>query len=210
MEKKGLLVVISGFSGSGKGTLMKELLKRYDDTYALSISATTRSPREGELHGREYFFVTKAEFEKMIENEELIEYAGYVGNYYGTPKPYVLSKLLEGKDVILEIEVQGAIDLKKRYPEAVMIFITPPDKKTLEKRLVGRGTESKAQIENRIERAAKEADSIKNYDYLIINDEIEKTVEKIHNLIQVQHCLIKYNKEVIDKIKEDLCHKEEN
>jgi hypothetical protein len=210
MEKKGLLVVISGFSGSGKGTLMKELLKRYDDTYALSISATTRSPREGELHGREYFFVTKAEFEKMIENEELIEYAGYVGNYYGTPKPYVLSKLLEGKDVILEIEVQGAIDLKKRYPEAVMIFITPPDKKTLEKRLVGRGTESKAQIENRLERAAKEADSIKNYDYLIINDEIEKTVEKIHNLIQVQHCLIKYNKEVIDKIKEDLCHKEEN
>jgi guanylate kinase len=210
MEKKGLLVVISGFSGSGKGTLMKELLKRYDDTYALSISATTRSPREGELHGREYFFVTKAEFEKMIENEELIEYAGYVGNYYGTPKPYVLSKLLEGKDVILEIEVQGAIDLKKRYPEAVMIFITPPDKKTLEKRLVGRGTESKAQIENRLERAAKEADSIKNYDYLIINDEIEKTVEKIHNLIQVQHCLIKYNKEVIDKIKEDLYHKEEN
>ncbi len=210
MEKKGLLVVISGFSGSGKGTLMKELLKRYDDTYALSISATTRSPREGELHGREYFFVTKAEFEKMIENEELIEYAGYVGNYYGTPKPYVLSKLLEGKDVILEIEVQGAIDLKKRYPEAVMIFITPPDKKTLEKRLVGRGTESKAQIENRLERAAKEADSIKNYDYLIINDEIDKTVEKIHNLIQVQHCLIKYNKEVIDKIKEDLCHKEEN
>ena len=203
-------MVISGFSGSGKGTLMKELLKRYDDTYALSISATTRSPREGELHGREYFFVTKAEFEKMIENEELIEYAGYVGNYYGTPKPYVLSKLLEGKDVILEIEVQGAIDLKKRYPEAVMIFITPPDKKTLEKRLVGRGTESKAQIENRLERAAKEADSIKNYDYLIINDEIEKTVEKIHNLIQVQHCLIKYNKEVIDKIKEDLYHKEEN
>jgi len=210
MEKKGLLVVISGFSGSGKSTLMKELLKRYDDTYALSISATTRSPREGELHGREYFFVTKVEFEKMIENEELIEYAGYVGNYYGTPKPYVLSKLLEGKDVILEIEVQGAIDLKKRYPEAVMIFITPPDKKTLEKRLVGRGTESKAQIENRLERAAKEADSIKNYDYLIINDEIEKTVEKIHNLIQVQHCLIKYNKEVIEKIKEDLCHKEEN
>ena len=210
MEKKGLLVVISGFSGSGKGTLMKELLKRYDDTYALSISATTRSPREGELHGREYFFVTKAEFEKMIENEELIEYAGYVGNYYGTPKPYVLSKLLEGKDVILEIEVQGAIDLKKRYPEAVMIFITPPDKKTLEKRLVGRGTESKAQIENRLERAAKEADSMENYDYLIINDEIEKTIEKIHNLIQVQHCLIKYNKEVIDKIKEDLYHKEEN
>lgn len=210
MEKKGLLVVISGFSGSGKGTLMKELLKRYDDTYALSISATTRSPREGELHGREYFFVTKAEFEKMIENEELIEYAGYVGNYYGTPKPYVLSKLLEGKDVILEIEVQGATDLKKRYPEAVMIFITPPDKKTLEKRLVGRGTESKAQIENRLERAAKEADSIKNYDYLIINDDIDETVEKIHNLIQVQHCLIKYNKEVIEKIKEDLCHKEEN
>jgi guanylate kinase len=210
MEKKGLLVVISGFSGSGKGTLMKELLKRYDDTYALSISATTRSPREGELHGREYFFVTKAEFEKMIENEELIEYAGYVGNYYGTPKPYVLSKLLEGKDVILEIEVQGATDLKKRYPEAVMIFITPPDKKTLEKRLIGRGTESKAQIENRLERAAKEADSIKNYDYLIINDDIDETVEKIHNLIQVQHCLIKYNKEVIEKIKEDLCHKEEN
>lgn len=210
MEKKGLLVVISGFSGSGKGTLMKELLKRYESTYALSISATTRSPREGELHGREYFFVTKAEFEKMIENEELIEYAGYVGNYYGTPKPYVLSKLLEGKDVILEIEVQGAIDLKKRYPEAVMIFITPPDKKTLEKRLVGRGTESKAQIENRLERAAKEADSMENYDYLIINDDIDKTVEKIHNLIQVQHCLIKYNKEVIEKIKEDLCHKEEN
>ena len=126
MNKKGILIVVSGFSGSGKGTLMKELLSRYPDTYALSISATTRSPREGEEHGREYFFISKEEFEKMIAKEELIEYARYVENYYGTPREYVEQKLDEGKDVILEIEIQGALKVKKAFPDTLLLFVTPP------------------------------------------------------------------------------------
>ena len=141
MDKKGILIVVSGFSGSGKGTIMKELLKNYDN-YALSISATTRNPREGEEDGREYFFKTVEEFEKMIAQDELIEYARYVNNYYGTPRDYVESQLLEGKDVILEIEIQGALKVKEKFPETLLLFVTPPDAKTLEERLVGRGTET--------------------------------------------------------------------
>ena len=125
MDNQGVLAVISGFSGAGKGTLMRALLERYDN-YALSISATTRAPREGEVDGREYFFKTREEFEQMIEHDELVEYAQYVGNYYGTPKEYVFSNLKAGKDVLLEIEIQGALKIKKKFPEAVLIFVTPP------------------------------------------------------------------------------------
>ena len=125
MNTHGILIVVSGFSGSGKGTIMKELLKRYDN-YALSISATTRAPREGETDGQEYFFKTREEFEKMIAKEELIEYAEYVNNYYGTPRAYVEEQLTAGKDVILEIEIQGALKVKKKFPDTLLLFVTPP------------------------------------------------------------------------------------
>ena len=143
MKQQGILVVVSGFSGAGKGTLMRELLKRYDN-YALSVSATTRTPREGEKDGQEYFFVSKEEFLKMIEEQRLIEYAQYVNHYYGTPKDYVEEKLASGKDVILEIEIQGALKIKKRFPEALLLFVTPPSAKELRRRLVGRGHQCKA------------------------------------------------------------------
>ena len=139
MNQQGILVVVSGFSGAGKGTLMKELLKRYDN-YALSVSATTRQPREGEKDGEDYFFVNREYFQQMIEEGRLVEYAQYVNHYYGTPRDYVEKKMAEGKDVILEIEIQGALKVKKRFPDALLIFVTPPSAGELRRRLVGRGT----------------------------------------------------------------------
>ena len=148
MSKKGILAIISGFSGAGKGTVVNRLLEK--ESYAVSISATTRKPRTGEVDGQNYFFRTKDEFEKMIANEQLIEYAEYVGNYYGTPKDYVFKKLDEGFDVILEIEMQGALKVKEKFPETALIFITPPSADELKKRIVGRGTETAEQIEKRM------------------------------------------------------------
>ena len=148
MNQRGILIVVSGFSGAGKGRLMKELMKRYEETYALSVSATTRNPREGEVDGREYFFKTTEEFEKMIAKEELIEYARYVENYYGTPRTYVEQQLEAGKDVILEIEIQGALKVKERFPDTLLLFVTPPSAKELRRRLVGRGTETMEVIES--------------------------------------------------------------
>ena len=141
MNEHGVLAVISGFSGAGKGTLMKALLEKYDN-YALSISATTRNPREGEVDGREYFFVTEDRFKEMMEQDALIEYAQYVNHYYGTPKEYVLRQMEQGKDVLLEIEIQGALKVKERFPEAILIFVMPPNAEELKRRLIGRGTES--------------------------------------------------------------------
>ena len=155
MSKKGILAIISGFSGAGKGTVVNRLLEK--ESYAVSISATTRKPRTGEVDGQNYFFRTKDEFEKMIANEQLIEYAEYVGNYYGTPKDYVFKKLDEGFDVILEIEMQGALKVKEKFPETALIFITPPSADELKKRLVGRGTETAEQIEKRMSRAVDES-----------------------------------------------------
>ena len=140
MREKGILIVVSGFSGSGKGTIMKELLKQYDN-YALSISATTRNPRPGEEDGREYFFKTVEDFEKMIAKEELIEYARYVDNYYGTPRAYVEEQLEAGKDVILEIEIQGALKVKEKFPDTLLLFVTPPSAEELKSRLAGRGSD---------------------------------------------------------------------
>lgn len=140
MNKRGILAIISGFSGAGKGTVVNKLLEK--DNYAVSISATTREPRQGEVDGKNYFFKSRDEFENMIENNQLIEYAEYVGNYYGTPRDYVFKKLEEGYDVILEIEMQGALKVKEKFPETALIFITPPSADELKKRLVGRGTET--------------------------------------------------------------------
>ena len=205
MNHQGILVVVSGFSGAGKGTLMKELLKRYDN-YALSISATTRAPREGETDGKEYFFVTKEQFEKMRDERKLIEYAQYVNNYYGTPKEYVEQKMAEGKDVILEIEIQGALKVKKRFPDALLLFVTPPSAEELRRRLVGRGTETLEVINARLARAAEEASGIEAYDYLLINDDLDRCVEEMHQLIQLQHRKTSYHLDFLSKMREDLYH----
>lgn len=180
---KGILVVVSGFSGAGKGTVMKAFLEKYDN-YALSISATTRAPREGEMDGREYFFKTVEEFEDLIANDDLIEYVKYVKNYYGTPKAYVLEQLELGKDVILEIEVQGALKVKEKMPDTPLIFMTPPSAEELRRRLIERGTESMEEIEDRLRTANEEAKVMDQYDYILINDKIEECVDNLHELIQ--------------------------
>lgn len=203
MNKKGILIVVSGFSGAGKGTLMKEIMKQYDN-YALSISATTRAPREGEVDGREYFFRTVDEFEKMIAQDELIEYAKYVDNYYGTPRAYVEEKLEEGKDVILEIEIQGALKVKEKFPETLLLFITPPNVEILRKRLIGRGTETMEVVESRMRRAIDESEGMDQYDYLVINDDLQECVEKMHHIIQEEHNRIFRNKEFIEQIRREL------
>ena len=182
--KKGVLTVVSGFSGAGKGTLMKALLAKYE--YGLSISATTRSPREGEEHGKDYYFLSVPEFEEMIEQKQLIEWAKYVGNYYGTPKKYVEEQLEHGTDVILEIEVQGALNVKEMFPEAVLIFLTPPSAEELKKRLINRGTESIDVIEQRLHRALEESAHMKDYDYIVVNDCLEDCVEEVNRVIQTE------------------------
>ena len=204
MDNQGVLAVISGFSGAGKGTLMKELMKRYEETYALSVSATTRNPREGEVDGREYFFKTTEEFEKMIAKEELIEYARYVENYYGTPRTYVEQQLEAGKDVILEIEIQGALKVKEKYPDALMLFLVPPDAQTLKERLVGRGTETADVIHDRLERAAQEAQEMGSYEYIIVNDDLDTCVKQVHELIQSAHCKKSHNTAFIKELQQDM------
>ena len=203
MDNQGVLAVISGFSGAGKGTLMRALLERYDN-YALSISATTRAPREGEVDGREYFFKTREEFEQMIEHDELVEYAQYVGNYYGTPKEYVFSNLKAGKDVLLEIEIQGALKVKERFPDTLLLFVTPPSAKELRRRLVGRGTETMEVIESRLARAVEESEYMDQYDYLVVNDELDVCVEEMHHLIQGEHERCFRNQTFIEHMKREL------
>lgn len=203
MADRGILVVVSGFSGAGKGTLMKRLMEKYDN-YALSVSATTRAPRPGEEHGREYFFHTKKEFEELILEDALIEYAQYVNNYYGTPKAYVEKQLNMGKDVILEIEIQGALKVKKKMPNTLLLFVTPPSAEELKRRLVNRGTESMEVIESRLSRASEEAEGMLEYDYILINDVIEDCVDNMHNIIQSQHDAVKNRQEFIKEITEEI------
>lgn len=203
MKEKGILIVVSGFSGSGKGTIMKEMMRQYDN-YALSISATTRNPRPGEEDGREYFFKTVEEFEKMIAKDELIEYAMYVNNYYGTPKAYVQEQLQAGKDVILEIEIQGALKVKEKFPETLLLFVTPPTAAELKRRLVGRGTESMDVIEERMLRAREEAEGMDKYDYYVVNDDLDQCVEEVHQIIQAEHSRSYRNYEFAEHIKKDL------
>ena len=203
-KSKGILIVLSGFSGSGKGTIMKELMKKYSEQYALSISATTRSPRPGETDGVEYFFKTKEQFEKMIADDELIEYAKYVDNYYGTPKAYVEEQLAAGKDVILEIEIQGALKVKEKFPDTLLMFVTPPSAEELKNRLVGRGTEEMSVIESRLSRAVEEAQGIEAYDYLIVNDKLDACVEEVHSIIHNEHFRVSRNLSAIYDMRHQL------
>lgn len=203
MSKKGNLVIISGFSGAGKGTVVKGLMARYD-CYALSVSATTRAPREGEVNGREYFFKTREEFEKMIRQDALYEYAQYVSNYYGTPKAYVQEQLDAGKDVILEIEVQGVLKVKEKNPKALLLFVTPPSAEELKKRLQGRGTETEEVINERMRRAADESELMDRYEYLVINDQLEKCVEEVHQLIQRERFRMDQNQDMVTKLQNEL------
>ena len=202
MNKEGFLIVFSGFSGAGKGTVVKRLVEEYG--YSLSISATTRAPREGEENGREYYFKTVAEFQNLIDYNGFIEWAQYVDNYYGTPRKFVEQEMREGRDVILEIEVQGAMNVKKQYPNALLIFVTAPDAESLRERLAGRGTESEEVINKRLIRAAQESDDIDAYDYIVINDEVEECVKTVHSIIVSNKCLRGNNLEFIESIKGEL------
>ena len=199
---KGVLVVISGFSGAGKGTVTRELLKKYQN-YALSVSVTTRDPRPGEIDGKHYFFRTKEEFQELIQKDELVEYAEYVENYYGTPRAYVEEQLEKGKDVILEIEIQGAMKVKEKNPEALFIFVTPPSMEELKRRLIGRGTESMEVINSRLLKAREEAQWMEHYDYLAINDTVEECMECMHQIIQSEHFRLSRAQEFIDKIRKE-------
>ena len=200
---RGILTVVSGFAGSGKGTVMKKLIAEHDN-YALSISATSRKPRPGEEEGVSYFFRTREEFEEMIRQDRLLEYAEYVGNYYGTPKDFVFSKMDEGRDVILEIELQGAMQIKKKYPETLLIFLTPPDADELYKRLKGRGTETDEVIAKRMKRASEEVLCVKDYDYLVINDNIDDCTAKVHDIIQTAHSTVRHEYEIIKRMETEL------
>lgn len=197
------MIVVSGFSGAGKGTIMKELTGRHEQ-YALSVSATTRAARPGEAEGKDYFFKSREEFEQMIEDGALIEYACYVGNYYGTPRAYVEEMLLKGRDVILEIEIQGARKIREQFSNAVLLFVTTRDAQVLRERLVKRGTESTEVIGQRLLRAVQESEGIEEYDYLVVNDRLDDCVAEIHSIIESEHRKIRYNMELVNRVREEL------
>ncbi len=203
MMHSGILIVVSGFSGAGKGTLMNRLIEEYDN-YALSISATTRAPRPGEQDGREYFFLEKNEFEQRIEDGGFIEYACYLDNYYGTPRDYVQKQLEAGKNVVLEIEIQGAMKIKKQFPEALLLFVMPPDVAELERRLNGRGTETPEVVAKRLKRASEEAEGIEEYDYILINDDLETCVRQLNEIVVAAGSAPYRNEEFIENIRAEL------
>jgi len=183
LSNDGLLLIVSGPSGAGKGTICNALLQKYPEQYALSISATSRSPRGTETDGVEYFFKTQEEFEEMIAQDQLLEHARYVNNYYGTPRSWVEEKLREGINVILEIDYQGGFQVREKLDHVLMVFIMPPSKEELLRRLTGRGTETQEQISQRIRKAEEEMQVADQYDYIIINEDIEKSVEMLHNKV---------------------------
>lgn len=196
-------MVVSGFSGAGKGTLMKKLVSDYPN-YALSVSMTTRLPREGEKDGVSYFFVDRDAFEQTIEQDGLIEYAQYCENYYGTPRAWVEQQLNAGKDVILEIEIQGALKVKEKFPDALLLFVMPPSARELERRLVGRGTETAEVIASRMARAVEEADGIEQYDYIVVNDNLDRCAAQVHEIVTAAHSRPVLNTEFINKVREEL------
>lgn len=200
MEKRGSLIVISGFSGAGKGTVAKRLVKDYG--YSLSVSATTREPREGEVDGVDYYFKSEADFKNLIDYNGFIEYARYVDNYYGTPRAFVENELGSGHNVILEIEVQGALNIKRQYPDAVLIFITAPSMDALKNRLVGRGTEDASVVAKRMKRASEEAEEMINYEYIVVNDDLDECVHTVHSIVVSKRCELQQNIDFIEETKE--------
>lgn len=202
MTDKGTLIVISGFSGAGKGTIVKRLVSDYG--YDLSISATTRKPREGEKDGREYFFMTRAEFENLIDYNGFVEWTEYVENYYGTPRKNVEASLNAGRNIILEIEVMGALSIKEQYPDALLIFISAPSIESLKERLKGRGTETDETIRKRLKKATEEASDMNKYDYIVINDDLEECIKTVNSVIVSFSCRRDNNLEFIDKIHDEL------
>ena len=203
MTRQGSLVVVSGFSGVGKGTVIEALMKK-SDLYAFSVSATTREARQDEQHGREYFFLSEAQFNEMIQRNELIEFACYCDHYYGTPRKFVEEQMRLGKDVILEIETQGAEKIRQQYPDALLIFIMPPSAQELKNRLAGRGSETEQVIRQRLSRAVKEAESIEDYSYIFINDDAQECADKMHSLIQAQRSRTERNLDTVHSIQNDI------
>ena len=204
MTKRGLLIVLSGPSGVGKGTVRAAIFSKEEQKFVYSISAKTRLPRTGETDGVDYFFKTREEFEQMIQNKQLLEYAEYVGNYYGTPLEYVENTLATGKDVFLEIDVQGAIQVRELMPDGVFIFLTPPDLNELESRIVNRGTDSDEVIAKRMKTAREELELMKYYDYSVVKDTVDNAVQKIEAIIQTEHLRIIRNLDTIEELEEIL------
>lgn len=197
-KNRGLLVVISGPSGAGKGTICKELIKK--NCFWLSVSATTRVPREGEIEGKNYYFLTKEQFKNKINEQDFLEYAEVYGNYYGTPKSKVIEKLDEGKDVILEIDIQGALKVKEAYPEGVFIFILPPSMEELKNRIIKRGSETEESLMTRFKSAYKEINYVSKYNYAVVNDEVNIAVEKIESILTAEKCSVeRMEKNILSK-----------
>lgn len=201
MKRQGIFIIISGFSGAGKGTIVKKLID--ENKLSLSISATTRPVRKGEVDGEHYYFTQKEAFENMINNNELIEWASYCDNYYGTPKKYVMNELAKGEDVILEIEMNGALQVKKQFPEALLVFVTAPSAQEIKNRLIKRGTESSELIQKRLIKSYQEIDSIDDYDYIVVNDGLEKAVSHIHSIIVAEHERASRNKDIKQVLKKE-------
>lgn len=187
MPERGLLIVFSGPSGVGKGTVRAAIFESSQHQFDYSVSMTTRQQRPGEVDGKDYFFTTREAFEEKIKSGQMLEYAEYVGNYYGTPLEYVNKTLDQGKDVFLEIEVQGALQVKEKVPDGVFIFLTPPDLDELRGRLSGRGTDSLAVINERMEKAREEIKLMSEYDYAVVNDEVHLAVERVKKIVEAEH-----------------------
>ena len=206
MKKKGVLIVLSGPSGAGKGTICKELISRGD--FWISVSATTRSPRNGEVEGKNYYFVTKEDFVKRINGGDFLEYAEVYGNYYGTPKSKVLEALDNGNDVILEIDIQGALKVKETYPGGVFIFILPPSMEELKQRIIKRGSETRESLMTRFKSAYQEINYVSKYNYAVVNDTVNEAVTKIESIITAEKCRVDRIKEDILDSKEGLIHEQ--
>ena len=198
---RGLLIVLSGPSGVGKGTVRAAVFANNQFQYVYSVSATTRAQRPGEVDGKDYYFVSREEFETMIQNEDLLEYAEYVGNYHGTPIQKIEENLAAGRDVFLEIEVQGAMKVKERMPEGIFIFLAPPNLEELESRITGRGTDAAHVIQERMATAKEEIELMQHYDYVVVNDQVQHAVDKINAIIQSEHLKVE---RVVDQIRHDM------